>query len=59
MDYFTEGEPIRDTAAPDGPIETRWERRREPARDTVSLAASAGVSGVVAGVLASSVVVSA
>jgi succinate dehydrogenase flavoprotein subunit len=28
MDYFTEGEPIRDTAAPDGPIETRWERRQ-------------------------------
>src|SRR3989337_2544150 len=28
MDYFVEGEPIRDTAAPDGPIETRWERRQ-------------------------------
>ncbi|GAA3241002.1 fumarate reductase/succinate dehydrogenase flavoprotein subunit [Pseudonocardia petroleophila] len=25
---FTIGEPIVDTAAPDGPIETRWERRR-------------------------------
>ncbi|MET0493936.1 MAG: FAD-binding protein, partial [Actinoplanes sp.] len=28
MDLYTEGEPIRDTAAPDGPIETRWERRQ-------------------------------
>ena len=25
---FTFGDPIVDTAAPDGPIETRWERRR-------------------------------
>jgi succinate dehydrogenase / fumarate reductase, flavoprotein subunit len=25
---FTIGDPIVDTAAPDGPIETRWERRR-------------------------------
>jgi succinate dehydrogenase flavoprotein subunit len=25
---FTVGDPIVDTAAPDGPIETRWERRR-------------------------------
>ncbi len=25
---FTVGEPVVDTAAPDGPIETRWERRR-------------------------------
>ncbi|HET6531073.1 MAG TPA: fumarate reductase/succinate dehydrogenase flavoprotein subunit [Actinoplanes sp.] len=28
MDLFTVGAPIRDTAAPGGPIETRWERRR-------------------------------
>ena len=28
MDFYDIGEPIRDTAAPDGPIETRWERRR-------------------------------
>jgi succinate dehydrogenase / fumarate reductase, flavoprotein subunit len=27
MSFWTEGEPIADTAAPDGPIETRWERR--------------------------------
>ena len=26
-DYIT-GAPLVDTAAPDGPIETRWERRR-------------------------------
>jgi succinate dehydrogenase / fumarate reductase, flavoprotein subunit len=25
---FTVGDPVVDTAAPDGPIETRWERRR-------------------------------
>src|SRR6185436_2225334 len=25
---YTVGEPIADTKAPDGPIETRWERRR-------------------------------
>ena len=25
---FTEGEPIRDTRAPDGPIEERWDLRR-------------------------------
>ncbi|HEU4346813.1 MAG TPA: fumarate reductase/succinate dehydrogenase flavoprotein subunit [Actinoplanes sp.] len=28
MDLWKTGEPIRDAAAPDGPIETRWERRR-------------------------------
>src|SRR5918997_483009 len=28
MDLWNVGDPIRDTAAPDGPIETRWERRR-------------------------------
>ena len=28
MDLFTEGEPIHDTRAPDGPIEERWDRRR-------------------------------
>ncbi|MER7442066.1 fumarate reductase/succinate dehydrogenase flavoprotein subunit [Micromonospora avicenniae] len=28
MDLFTEGDPIADTKAPDGPIETRWERHR-------------------------------
>ncbi|MET7400616.1 fumarate reductase/succinate dehydrogenase flavoprotein subunit [Dactylosporangium sp. NPDC005572] len=28
MNFWTEGDPIADTAAPDGPIETRWERRR-------------------------------
>jgi succinate dehydrogenase flavoprotein subunit len=26
--YFVEGDPISDTKAPDGPLETRWERRR-------------------------------
>jgi succinate dehydrogenase / fumarate reductase flavoprotein subunit len=26
--YYTLGDPIADTKAPDGPIETRWERRR-------------------------------
>src|SRR5690349_6211948 len=25
---YTEGEPIRDTKAPDGPIEDRWEKRK-------------------------------
>ncbi|SDC62311.1 fumarate reductase/succinate dehydrogenase flavoprotein subunit [Actinokineospora iranica] len=29
---FTEGDPIADTRAPDGPLETRWERRRFTAR---------------------------
>ena len=28
LDLFTEGEPIRDTRAPDGPIEERWDKRR-------------------------------
>ncbi|MBQ1024174.1 fumarate reductase/succinate dehydrogenase flavoprotein subunit [Micromonospora sp. C95] len=32
MDLFTEGDPIADTRAPDGPIETRWERRRFEAK---------------------------
>ncbi|HEX5540367.1 MAG TPA: fumarate reductase/succinate dehydrogenase flavoprotein subunit [Micromonospora sp.] len=27
-DLYTEGAPIADTKAPDGPIETRWDRRR-------------------------------
>jgi succinate dehydrogenase / fumarate reductase flavoprotein subunit len=26
--YYVDGEPIADTKAPDGPIETRWDRRR-------------------------------
>lgn len=28
MDLYTNGDPIADTRAPDGPIETRWERHR-------------------------------
>ncbi|MEV6490206.1 fumarate reductase/succinate dehydrogenase flavoprotein subunit [Actinoplanes sp. NPDC051633] len=32
MELWETGEPIRDTAAPDGPIETRWERRRFDAK---------------------------
>ncbi|HEY6595443.1 MAG TPA: FAD-binding protein, partial [Asanoa sp.] len=32
MTDFTDGAPIADRAAPDGPIETRWERRRAGAR---------------------------
>ncbi|HEY7271871.1 MAG TPA: fumarate reductase/succinate dehydrogenase flavoprotein subunit [Actinoplanes sp.] len=32
MTLWTEGDPIVDRAAPDGPIETRWERRRFAAR---------------------------
>ncbi|SCL32794.1 succinate dehydrogenase subunit A [Micromonospora nigra] len=32
MDLFTEGDPIADTRAPDGPVETRWERRRFSAK---------------------------
>ncbi|MEU5550463.1 MULTISPECIES: fumarate reductase/succinate dehydrogenase flavoprotein subunit [unclassified Micromonospora] len=32
MDLFTEGDPVADTRAPDGPIETRWERRRFEAK---------------------------
>src|SRR4051812_30157335 len=31
-DLWREGDPIADTAAPDGPIETRWERRTFAAR---------------------------
>ncbi|MEU8818127.1 fumarate reductase/succinate dehydrogenase flavoprotein subunit [Actinoplanes sp. NPDC048796] len=31
-DFWTEGDPIADTAAPDGPIETRWERRQFSAK---------------------------
>ncbi|MEV6844470.1 fumarate reductase/succinate dehydrogenase flavoprotein subunit [Actinoplanes sp. NPDC051411] len=27
-EFWNEGDPIADTAAPDGPIETRWERRQ-------------------------------
>jgi succinate dehydrogenase / fumarate reductase, flavoprotein subunit len=32
MDLFTDGDPIADTRAPDGPIETRWERHRFEAK---------------------------
>ena len=32
MDLYTEGDPIADTKAPDGPIENRWERRRFEAK---------------------------
>ncbi|MEV1328708.1 fumarate reductase/succinate dehydrogenase flavoprotein subunit [Micromonospora costi] len=32
MELFTEGDPIADTRAPGGPIETRWERRRFEAK---------------------------
>ncbi|MEV6924430.1 fumarate reductase/succinate dehydrogenase flavoprotein subunit [Dactylosporangium sp. NPDC051485] len=32
MTYWTEGEPVEDKAAPDGPIETRWERRKFSAK---------------------------
>ncbi|SCL24087.1 succinate dehydrogenase subunit A [Micromonospora rhizosphaerae] len=32
MELFTEGDPIADTKAPDGPIETRWDRRRFEAK---------------------------
>jgi succinate dehydrogenase / fumarate reductase flavoprotein subunit len=32
MTFWTEGEDIADQAAPDGPIETRWERRRFSAK---------------------------
>ncbi|MFI5933346.1 fumarate reductase/succinate dehydrogenase flavoprotein subunit [Actinoplanes sp. NPDC051494] len=32
MSFWNEGEPIADTAAPDGPIETRWERRKFSAK---------------------------
>jgi succinate dehydrogenase / fumarate reductase, flavoprotein subunit len=30
--FWTEGDPIADTAAPDGPVETRWERRQFSAK---------------------------
>ena len=32
MSYWTDGEDIADQAAPDGPIETRWERRKLSAK---------------------------
>ncbi|MFI7546233.1 fumarate reductase/succinate dehydrogenase flavoprotein subunit [Actinoplanes sp. NPDC049599] len=32
MSFWTEGEDIADRAAPDGPIETRWERRKFSAK---------------------------
>src|SRR4051794_24642608 len=32
MDLFTQGEPIADRAGPDGPIETRWDRRKFAAK---------------------------
>ncbi|MFF5206765.1 fumarate reductase/succinate dehydrogenase flavoprotein subunit [Streptosporangium sp. NPDC000396] len=32
MKKYTEGEPIRDTKAPDGPIEDRWEKRKFSAK---------------------------
>ncbi|MFI9640584.1 fumarate reductase/succinate dehydrogenase flavoprotein subunit [Micromonospora sp. NPDC051925] len=32
MDLFTEGDPIADTKAPDGPVEKRWETRRFEAK---------------------------
>jgi succinate dehydrogenase / fumarate reductase flavoprotein subunit len=32
MNYWTEGDPIADQAAPDGPIETRWDRRKFSAK---------------------------
>ncbi|MBM0259083.1 fumarate reductase/succinate dehydrogenase flavoprotein subunit [Micromonospora sp. 4G55] len=32
MDLFTEGDPIADAKAPEGPIETRWDRRRFEAK---------------------------
>ncbi|MER7165075.1 fumarate reductase/succinate dehydrogenase flavoprotein subunit [Micromonospora sp. NPDC000207] len=32
MDLYTEGDPIADAKAPDGPVETRWERRRFEAK---------------------------
>lgn len=31
-DFWNEGDPIADSAAPDGPIETRWERRQFSAK---------------------------
>src|SRR5919107_2039002 len=32
MGLWTDGDPIRDQAEPDGPIETRWERRQFAAK---------------------------
>jgi succinate dehydrogenase / fumarate reductase flavoprotein subunit len=32
MSFYLDGEPIADRAAPDGPIETRWERRKFSAK---------------------------
>ncbi|MEW2384583.1 fumarate reductase/succinate dehydrogenase flavoprotein subunit [Micromonospora sp. NPDC047707] len=32
MDLYTQGDPIADAKAPEGPIETRWERRRFEAK---------------------------
>src|SRR3954452_16926201 len=32
MDLYDTGEPIRDTTAPDGPIETSWDRRKFSAK---------------------------
>ncbi|MEV0806100.1 fumarate reductase/succinate dehydrogenase flavoprotein subunit [Micromonospora sp. NPDC050200] len=32
MDLFTEGDPVADAKAPEGPIETRWDRRRFEAK---------------------------
>ncbi|NLU78802.1 fumarate reductase/succinate dehydrogenase flavoprotein subunit [Micromonospora sp. HNM0581] len=32
MELFSQGDPIADTRAPDGPIETRWDRRRFEAK---------------------------
>ncbi|MFG2042339.1 fumarate reductase/succinate dehydrogenase flavoprotein subunit [Dactylosporangium sp. NPDC048998] len=32
MTYWIEGDPVADRAAPDGPIETRWERRQFSAK---------------------------
>ncbi|WP_416905397.1 fumarate reductase/succinate dehydrogenase flavoprotein subunit [Micromonospora echinospora] len=32
MDLYLEGDPVADATAPDGPIETRWDRRRFEAK---------------------------
>jgi succinate dehydrogenase / fumarate reductase flavoprotein subunit len=32
MDLYTEGDPVADTKAPEGPIETRWDTRRFEAK---------------------------
>ena len=31
-EYWNDGDPIADTAAPDGEIETRWERHKFAAK---------------------------